>query len=184
MKRISSVLLLLGLFALFLIQPAFAPTVEEIERLPFDEAYQLWVQEQAVWRLLSSQPTIVTDLTTGKVTPTTFWALTCRLGRDAHAHEPFLVAALATNECVSKIFETSPALCKKYGVESQAEVAFNPERGYSAPMRGWVSGPDERRKVWLNAINKSTAQPQGAANPSQPVPSETNQTSSAAGSGR
>src|SRR6185369_7633584 len=188
MKMIRQILLLVAVFVCPVSPSALAATVQEIERLPFDEAYRLWLQEQAaVVRNLQNLPVIpsgTTDSKTGKFTPTIFWALTCRLGRDAHIQESFLVSALTTNEWVSMILETSARLCSRFGIESQAAVLFNPEHGYSSPMRDYVLGPKERRSVWLKAMKKSSSQPGGAANGSQPLPSGTNSTSSAADSRR
>jgi hypothetical protein len=185
MKMIHPILLLVAFFVCPVSPPALAATVQEIERLPFEEAYRLWLQERAaVVPNLPVMPSGATDPKTGKFTPATFWALTCRLGRDAHIQESFLVSALTTNEWVSMILETSARLCSRFGIESQAAVLFDPEHGYRSPMRDFVLGPKERRSLWLKAMKKSNSQPSGAANGSLPFRSETNPTSSAAGSRR
>ncbi len=158
------------------IPPTLAATIDEIEQLSFDEAYRLWVPEQQA-RVYQVPVRVsgTTDSRTGKFTPTRYWALTCRLGRDAHTHESFLVSALATNEYVSDILETSSRLCSRYGIKSQPEVRFDPERGYSLVMHGGlVLDPKMRRSMWLKAMAKRISQPDGASNRSQPVRPETN----------
>ena len=193
MERIFCTLLLVGLSALFLSQPAFPATIDEIERMSFDEAYREWLREQEalVQRIKQRTQQGVyaiswgsTDRNTGKFTPTIFYALTCRLGQDAHRHESFLVSALTTNEYVSMVLDASPRLCSRYGVESEAPVAFEPGRGYSIRMRDYSLGPDGRRRVWVEVMKKPIPQPDAAANGSQPVRSKTNSTSSTAGSRR
>jgi len=180
MKTIYPIPLVVALFVCPLNPRAQAATTQEIERLPFDEAYRLWLQEQQILvQHLPVMPSGSTDSKTGKFTPTSFWALTCRLGRDAHTQESFLVSVLTTNEYVSMILETSTGLCNRYGIESQAAVLFDPERGYHNPMREYCLGPKERRSVWLKAMKRPISQP---ADGSQPFRSQTNRTSPAAGS--
>jgi len=167
------------------IPPTLAGTIDDIEGLSFDEAYRLWIPEQQdrVYQV----PVRVSgtkDSRTGKFTPTRYWALTCRLGRDAHTHESFLVSALATNEYVIEILEASSQLCRRYGIQSQAEVRFDPERGYSGVMIQLGFDEKLRRSRWLKAMGKPISQPDGATNGSQPSRSETNHTPPAAGSPR
>jgi hypothetical protein len=132
------------------------PTIQEIERLPFDDAFQQWLPATEIqgptppWTMGGS-----TDLKTGKFTPTAFWALTCRLGQDAHLHQSFLVSALNTNAQVSLILDSSPVLCRGYAVNSEAMVRFDPKDGYTSVTRGWVSVPEVRRSVWLDAMKKT-----------------------------
>ncbi|MCX6929448.1 MAG: hypothetical protein NT154_40475 [Verrucomicrobia bacterium] len=210
MKTIFLTLMLAASFICPVSPPARAATIQEIERLPLDEAYRLWLQEQQA--LLQRSPDILTygstdpktgkftlssfpqlqhspviiglgttDPKTRKFTPTKFQALTCRLGREAHRHESFLVSALSTNEYVSMILDTSSRLCRRYGVESEAMVLFDPKSGYTCPMRDICSGLDTRRSIWLKAMAKPISQPTGPTNESLPSRSETNQTSGAAG---
>ena len=127
------------------------PTIQEIERLPFDDAFQQWLQVPEIQRQAGGS----TDLKTGKFTPTAFSALTCHLGQDAHLHQSVLVSALNTNAEVSLILDSSPVLCRGYAVNSEATVKFDPKDGYTGVMRGWVSGPEVRRSVWLDAMKKT-----------------------------
>ena len=190
---------------------ALAATLQEIERMPFDEAYGLWLKEQGAL----VPPPVVThsykDTKTGQIalssfphaehppaaiaigssdpktrefTPTTFWALTCRLGQEARSHEGFLQGALATNAWVSAILDASASLCTKYHIASQAVVRYDPKGGYTEVMRDWIDGPDTRKGVWLKALAKLDSQPDGSANGSQPIHAGTNTTSGAAGSRR
>jgi hypothetical protein len=188
MKSLCRILLLLAFVARFLTPPTLAATIQEIEKLRFEEAYRLWLQQKEALVPKSSDFAMAfgsTDPQTRKFTPTSFFALTCRLGRDAHVHESFLVKELTTNNYVSMIFDASPRLCSRYEVESEAPVVFDPDRGYSTrPRGGMYLGMDVRRKVWLQAIKKANSQPIGPANGSQPIRSETNQAPPAAGSRR
>ena len=137
------------------------PTIQEIEQLPFDDAFQQWghaLQSPTnTWNSIT-----LTDLHNGRFTPSAFWALTCRLGNDAHLHESSLVSALNSNALVSLILDTSPVLCSKYAVNSEAMVTFDPIGGYAMVMRSDVEGPDGRRSVWLDAISKTNSQPSSA----------------------
>jgi hypothetical protein len=213
MKTIVLILVLAASFICPVSPSALAATIQEIERLPFDVAYGLWLQEQQA--LLQRSPDIptygsadpktgkftlcsfpqvqhspviiglgTTDPKTHKFTPTKFQELTCRLGREAHSHESFLVSALSTNEYVSMILDTSSRLCRRYGVESEAMVLFDPKSGYTCPIRNIGSGLDKRRSIWLKALAKPFSQPTGPTNGSQTSRSETNQTSRVAGSRR
>jgi hypothetical protein len=214
MKTIHLLVLLAAFVICAIAPPALAATIQEIERLPFDEAYRLWLQEQQAlaqrfpdfltygytdpksgkftmtsFPVIQHSPVSImagsTDPKTGKFTPTSFQALTCRLGRDAHSHESFLVSALSTNQYVSMILDTSSQLCRRYGIESQAMVVFDPKFGYACPMRGGcIFGPDFQQSIWLKAMAKPISQPTGPTNGSQPIRSETNQASGAAGSRR
>ena len=184
MKTIYPILLLAAFFVCPLNPPALAAT-NEIEQMPFDDAYRLWLHEQRdMVQRLPNRLSGILDPKTGIFTPTRFWALACRLGRDAHTHESFLVSALATNEYVSLILETSSPLCSRYGIKSQASVLFDPERGYSKPLQSFLFGPKVRQSVWLNVMKKPISQPADPADGSQPIRSETNRTSSAASSRR
>lgn len=178
MKRILLMPVFVMGAALFAADPK-PPTVQEIERLPYDVAFQQWLQapEQATTNLLIEYGS--TDLKTGKFTPTPFWALTCRLGQEAHLHEGFLVSALSTNAQVSQILDSSPVLCRRYTINSGAMVRFDPQEGYSVVMRNWVDGPDVRRKVWLDTL-RTNLPPKAAGNPGPPVRPETNGTPPAA----
>jgi len=174
MKTISSILMLAAFFACPLSPPALAATIQEIEGLPFDEAYQLWLGEQRdLVHHLPVIPSGTKDLKTGEFTPTTFWALTCRLGRDALAQESFLVSALNTNEYVSMILETSAKLCSRYGIASQAAVRFDPEHGYRLQTIEYGLGPEGRKTVWMKAMKSPASQPVGPADRSQPLRSNT-----------
>lgn len=185
MKVLRSVLMLAALVAASVSPLTAAESIQEIERMPFDDAYRLWLQEQQTVVLkLPVFPSGSPDPKTGTFTPTTFWALTCRLGREAHMRESFFMSALVTNEWICEILETSPQLCEIYGVKSQASILFDPERGYTCPTRSYIMGPETRRKTWLEAVKKASSQQSGAANRSQPIRSETNRTPSAAGSRR
>jgi len=160
------------------------PTIQEIERLPYDDAFQKWQQTSEIQYPTNASITFgTTDLKTGKFTATAFWALTCRLGQDAHRHESFLVSTLNTNAQVSLILDSSPVLCSRYAVTSEAMVRFDPKAGYAIVMRNYVSGPEVRQSVWLDAIRKTNFQTNGAGNQSQPIRSGTNGTSSAADRG-
>jgi hypothetical protein len=211
MKMINLMLLLAAASAFIIASTTLAVTTEEIERMLFDQAYGLWLQEQAALVppavvtysykdpktgqiALSNFPHVEhpsgvaiaigsTNAKTGKFTPTTFWALTCRLGQQAHNHEAFLRCALATNEWVSAILDASASLCTKYRVESEAVVRFDPNGGYTELMRDYRAGPDTRKEVWLKAAAKVVSQ-RGAANGSQPIHVGTNKRSGAAGSHR
>jgi hypothetical protein len=190
---------------------ALAATLQEIERMPFDEAYGLWLKEQAALVpppvvaysykdaktgqvALSNVPHVEqpasaialgsSDPKTGEFTPTSFWALTCRLGREAPSHELFLRGALATNAWVSAILDASASLCTKYHVESQALVRYEPKGGYTNVMRDWVDGPDTRKEVWLKALAKPAPKPDDPAAGPRPVLSEPNSPPAPAGSGR
>jgi hypothetical protein len=172
---ISALVIAAGIFAADT-QP---PTIQEIEQLPFDDALQQWGQALQsptnTWNSIT-----LTDLHSGRFTPSAFWALTCRLGNAAHLHESSLVSALNSNALVSLILDTSPVLCSKYAVNSEAMVNFDPIGGYTIVMRSDVGGPDLRRSVWLDAIRKTNSQPSGARNPSRAIRPETNGTSSVA----
>jgi hypothetical protein len=159
------------------------PTIPEIERLPFDAAFQQWLQdpEQATTNVYTAFGS--TDAKTGTFTPSTFEALTCRLGQEAHLHEAFLASALSTNAQVSAILDSSPVLCRRYAVNSGAMVRYDPNDGYTFVMRGWVDGPDVRRSVWLAAI-KTNAPPNAAGNPRPPGRPESKGTPSAAEGGK
>lgn len=196
-KTINLILLLGASFIWPIAPPALAATIQEIERLPFEEAYRLWLQEQEALQqhsqaiitygavdaktgkfTLSNFPVVQrcpvmimsgsTNPKTGKFTPTSFQALTCRLGRDADIQESFLRSALATNEYVSMILDTSSRLCSRYGIESQATILFDPELGYTSVMRDFVLGPDAQRSIWLKAMVKPMSQPTGPAKGSLP----------------
>jgi hypothetical protein len=185
MKIIYPILLVVAFCVCPITPEAVATTIQEIEQLPFDEAYRLWLHEQQA--MVQQLPVMLsgsTDSKTGKFTPTSFWALACRLGRDAHTHESFLVSALTTNEYVSMVLETSSQLCTRYGIKSQASVLFDPERGYSQPLQAFLVGPKERRSLWMNAIMRPMAQPDGPTNRSQPIRPETNRPPAGAGYGR
>ena len=191
MKTINLTLLLLASSICNVGLPALAATIQGIEQLPFDEAYRLWLQEkETILQRSASHPSSFTipggsmDAKTGRFMPSSYQALTCRLGRDAHIHESFLVSALSTNDWVSMILDASLPLCSRYGVESQATVLFDPKHGYTNIMRGYILGADGQRRIWLKAMAKPISQPSGPANGSQPIRTETNQTSSAAGSRR
>jgi hypothetical protein len=165
------------------------PTIQEIERLPFDDAFQQWLRAPELTPEIQGTFKLgimfgSTDSKTGKSTPTPFWALTCRLGQEAHLHEAFLVSALNTNAQVSLILDSSPVLCRRYAVNSEAMVRFDPTDGYTFVMRDWVDGPDVRRTVWLDALKQTNASPNGAVNQSPPLRPETNETPSAADGGQ
>ena len=183
MKMINLTRLLAASSVCLIASTALAATLQEIERMPFDEAYGLWLKEQA-----AHPPAAVAigsaDPKAREFTPTTFWALTCRLGQEARNHEAFLQGALATNAWVSAILDTSASLCTKYHVASQAVVRYDPKGGYTEVMRDWIDGPDTRKGVWLKALAKLDSQPDGSANGSQPIHAGTNTTSGAAGSRR
>ena len=157
----------------------------EIERLPYDDAFHQWLQSPEIQN--PTNDTIMygsTDPKTGKSTPTPFWMLTCRLGQDAHLNESFLISALNTNAQVSLILDSSPVLCSRYGVHSEAMVTFDPKEGYTIGMRNWISGPEVRQSVWLDAIKKTNSQPNGARSQSHTIRPKTNGTSSAANGGK
>lgn len=158
-------------------------TIQEIERLPFDDAFQQWLQSPEIQNPdnpLLMYSMAISDAKTGKFTPTPFWALTCHLGQDAHLHESFLISALHTNENVSLILDSSPVLCSRYGVNSESVVKFDPKDGYTFVMRDSIVGPDGRRSTWLDAIKKTNSQTNGAVNQSQPIQPETSGPSSVA----
>jgi hypothetical protein len=185
MRTTYPILLLVAATMCCSIPPTVAATIDEIEGLSFDEAYRLWVPEQqAQVYQIPSRRIGTTDSKTGKFTPTRYWALTCRLGRDAHTHESFLVSALATNEYVSEILETSSRLCSRYGIQSQAAVVFDSRVGYTSCIIEFGFDQRIRRSMWLKAMAKPTSQPDGATNRSQPFRSETNRTPPAAASHR
>lgn len=168
MKPMLQILLVTCLVS-FLLPPTLGATIQEIEKLPFNEAYRQWLKEKKAL-LQKRKPTFwilpwgSSDPQTGKFTPTTFFALTCRLGRDAHAYEVFLVQELRTNDYVSMILDASSRLCSHYGVGSEAPIVFDPQRGYATRPRGAFMGIDARRRVWLQAIAKSNSQPSSPAN--------------------
>jgi hypothetical protein len=185
MRTTCPILLVVATSICCSIAPTGAAGFDEVERLSFEEAYRIWVPEQQDH--VAKIPVLVsgtTDVKTGTFTPTRYWALTCRLGRDAHNHESFLVSALATNEYVVDILETSSRLCNQYGIKSEAAVWFDPDRGYSSVLIQWRHDPRWRRNLWLKAMHKPASQRDGAANRSQPVHSGTNGTSVTAGFGR
>ena len=185
MRTTYPILLLVAATMCCSIPPTVAATIDEIEGLSFDEAYRLWVPEQqAQVYQIPSRRIGTTDSKTGKFTPTRYWALTCRLGRDAHTHESFLVSALATNAYVSEILETSSRLCSRYGIQSQAAVVFDPRVGYISCIMDFAFDQRIRRSTWLKAMAKPISQPDGATNGSQPIRSDTNQAPPAAGSRR
>lgn len=177
MKTINLTLLLAACFMCPAGPPALAATIKEIERLPFDQAYRLWLQEEESLFQRSASPhsAIIitggsTDAKTGKFTPTSFQALTCRLGRDAHTHEAFLLSALRTNEYVSMILDTSSRLCSQYGIESQATVLYDPKLGYTSVTRDFVLGPEAQRSIWLKAMTKPVSQPTSSAQLARALP--------------
>lgn len=160
MNALRQILMFAAIVTISVSPLAAGRTIQEIEQLPFDEAYHLWLQEQkAVAKNLEGFPIGITEPKTGVFTPATIWVLSCRLGREAHLRESFLVSALATNEWVCEILESSPKLCERYGIESQAPVRFDPEGGYKSVPRSWMDGLDLRRENWLKAIKKTRSQP-------------------------
>jgi len=99
MKTLRLILMLLVCCACSWQPPTLAATIQEIEQLPFDKAYRLWLEEKEIFlKMLPTEPIGSTDPQTGKFTPTNFWALTCRLGREAQKHESFLLSALTTDD--------------------------------------------------------------------------------------
>lgn len=170
------IFVLMVFLASFHIPPTSGATIQDIEKMPFDEAYRQWLKEAEALsqkRELGNYtlPWGSTDTQTGKFTPTIFFALTCRLGRDAHVNEAFLMKALSTDDWVSMILDASSVLCGRYGVESEAPVVYDSELGYSTrPRGGLYMGPEARREIWLEAVASSNAQQKSSdpANGSQP----------------
>jgi len=162
--------------------------LHKVEQSSFEEAYRLWLQEkQALAKNGASNgfytiPGGVTDPKTGKFTPSRIAALQCRLGQEAHLHEAFLLKELAADADVHRVLESSQRLCEKYRIHSMARVQFIPGRGYTSKDNNGYS-PQAQQALWLKAISRAGAQPDGPVNRSRPVGSETNLTSPAAAPG-
>lgn len=155
--------------------------LREVEQSSFAEAYAAWRQEkkalaeQRGTNVFYSTPTGVTDSQTGKFIPSRIAALQCRLGREAHLNESFLLRELATDAEVHQIFESSPRLCEKYGIHSMALVQFNPEQGYINKLNSGYS-PQIQQQLWLKTTANVDLQTDGLTNGSQSIPSGINKT--------
>jgi len=178
MKRCLSVLLLAPLLGCLHKQVSPVLSVEHIEQSSFKDVYQFWRREKDSLSR-PAIPTGSTDSHTGRFTPTTFWVLTCRLGRDAHLHLSFLTKELATDADVHMILEASSPLCDHYGIDSKAQVEFVPEHDYRHRMTdGW--SPQVQQRRWLEAVNRAEFRQDGEVNGTRPIHSDRNRTSSAA----
>jgi hypothetical protein len=165
-----------------------AVLLHKVEQSSFEEAYRLWLQEkEALAKNGASNgfytiPAGVTDPKTGKFTPSRIAALQCRLGQEAHLHEAFLLKELAADADVHRVLESSQRLCEKYGIYSMARVQFIPGQGYTSKDNNGYS-PQAQQALWLKATTTAGSPPDGAAHGNQPMRSETNVTSPAAGPG-
>ena len=175
MKRFLSVLFVIALSGCMHRPTSSEMSTRDIEQLSFSDAYSLWRQErESLAKGCSpngsySTPTGVTDPQTGRFTPSTISALTCRLGREAHVHESFLRKELTENADVHMVLESSPRLCERYGIASKAQVLFVPGRGYvHRTTDGW--SPEVQQRVWLEAMDKTASQQTPEGDGPRPAP--------------
>jgi len=150
-------------------------SINDIEHLPFMDAYRYWRQEMGTFAEKPSPegPYIiptggVTDPKTGKFTPSNFAALQCRLGKEAHLHESFLMKELAADASVHMILESSQHLCEKYGIHSMALVLLAPGQGYMTRSNNGYA-PEAQQDLWLKAMSTANSQPDSARDAASPI---------------